>query len=370
MKIWAVMVRDLLRILRNPASLFSAVLLPVIYLLILGNALQGPLKGLRLGVVKLDDGPQARALMGALQAVENGPRTFVVVPLDDTDQGQAALRAGDLSGLLVIPPDFSRDASRGLTAPAGLQLDNVDAVAAQALQASVSGAVQSLRQPFVRLEQHLGQPELRPLELYPKVDYDTSLIPGVVVLSIFMGSMLTGAFNLVMDRFLGVHESYLSTPLRRWEITLGVLLSGTIVTLCSSVLVLAIGFAITGTVVHGGILGWLALAGVVVLTALGLLAMMMVLLGRAGHPRITGVVNGFLNVILFFPSGALYPLSSFPPWLRAFARVDPETHAVAALKAILFRGGDLAAAGTHVGFLALFAAAMLGLAMVTMKRTL
>ena len=370
MKIWAVMVRDLLRIVRNPAALLSAVLLPIIYLLILGNALQGPLKGLRLGVVALDDGPQARELLGALQAVQNGPRTFVVVRIDDPEDGKASLRQGDLSGLLVIPPDFSRTASRGLVSPVGLQLDNVDAVGAQTLQASVSGAVSSLRTPLVSLERHLGQPELRPAEFYPKVDYDTSLIPGVVVLSIFMGSMLTGAFNLVMDRFLGVHESYLSTPLKRSDITLGVLLSGTIVTLCSSGLVLVIGFLITGTVVHGGILGWLALAGVVVLTALGLLAMMMVLLGRAGHPRITGVVNGFLNVILFFPSGALYPLSSFPPWLRAFARVDPETHAVAALKAILFRGGDLAAAGAHVGFLAIFAAVMLGLAMVTMKRTL
>jgi ABC-2 type transport system permease protein len=369
-KIWAVMVRDLLRIMRNPASLFSAVLLPVIYLLILGNALQGPLKGLQLGVVNLDDGPQTRALMGALQAVEKGPHTFEVVLLRNPQEGKAALRQGALSGLLVIPPDFSRDAARGLSAAVGLQLDNVDAVAAQALQAAVAGAVSSLRTPLVRMEQHLGAPELRPAELYPKVDYDTSLIPGVVVLSIFMGSMLTGAFNLVMDRFLGVHESYLSTPLKRSDITLGVLLSGTIVTLCSSALVLVIGFLITGSVVHGGILGWLALVGVVVLTALGLLAMMMVLLGRAGHPRITGVVNGFLNVILFFPSGALYPLASFPPWLRAFAKLDPETHAVAALKAILFRGGDLAAAGTHVGFLAVFAAAMLGLAMVTMKRTL
>jgi len=369
-RIWAVMERDLLRILRNPASLLSAVLLPVIYLLILGNALQGPLKGLRLGVVSLDDGPQCRELLGALQALENGPRTLLVVPLDDPERGKALLRAGDLSGLLVIPPDFSRNASRGLSAPVGLEIDNVDAVAAQALQAAVSGALSSIRAPLVRLERHLGAPELRPEELYPRVDYDTSLIPGVVVLSIFMGSMLTGAFNLVMDRFLGVHESYLSTPLTRSDITFGVLLSGTVVTLGSSGLVLLIGFLLTGTVVHGGVLGWLSLAGVVVLTALGLLAMMMVLMGRAGHPRISGVLGGFLNVILFFPSGALYPLSSFPPWLRAFARVDPETHAVAALKAILFRGGDLAAAGTHVGFLALFTAVMLGLAMATMKRTL
>jgi ABC-2 type transport system permease protein len=377
-KIWAVMVRDLLRILRNPAALLSAVILPILYLLILGNALQGPLKGLRLGVIRLDQGPAARELLGALQAVQNGPRTFRVVSYDDPEEAKAALRQGELSGLLVIPPDFSRQAARGLAAPVGLQVDNVDGVAAQTLQVTVQAAVLSLRgaglpatrSPLVRFERALGQPELRVAELYPKVDYDTSLIPGVVVLSIFMGSMLTGAFNLVMDRFLGVHESYLSTPLTRLDITLGVLLSGTIVTLGSSGLVLVFGFLITGTVVHGGILGWLALVGVVVLTALGLLAMMMVLLARAGHPRITGVLGGFLNVILFFPSGALYPLASFPPWLRAFARVDPETHAVAALKAILFRGGDLSAAATHVGFLAAFAAAMLGLSMVTMKRTL
>jgi ABC-type multidrug transport system permease subunit len=369
-KIWAVMVRDLLRTARNPAALFSAVLLPVLYLLILGNALQGPLKGLKVGVANLDDGPQARALLGALQAVERGPRTWVLVPVADAERGMAALRAGELTGLVVIPAGFSRDAARGAVAEVGLHLDNVDAVAAQAVQATMSQAVASLRDPVVRLERTLGGPELRPAELYPRVDYDTSLIPGVVVLSIFMGSMMTGAFNLVMDRFLGVHESYLSTPLRRFDITLGTLLSGTVVTVCSSSVVLAIGFAITGTVVHGGILGWAALGGVVILTALGLLGMMMVLLGRAMHPRITGVVTGFLNVILFFPSGALYPIASFPAWLQAFARVNPETHAVAALKAILFRGGDLAAAGAHVGFLAAFAAAMLGFAMMTMKRTL
>lgn len=370
MRIWAVMLRDLLRILRNPAALLSAVMLPILYLIILGNALQGPLTGLQLGIVAEDDGPEARALLGALQAVEQGPKTFTMVRMKDAMEGRKALRAGELTGLLFLPGGFSREAARGVAAKVGLELDNVDAVAAQALQASVAGAVASLRAPVVRLEEPLGAPQLRAEELYPKVDYDTSLIPGVVVLSIFMGSMLTGAFNLVMDRFMGVHESYLSTPLRRSDLTLGLLLSGTVVTLCSSSLVLAFGFALTGTVVHGGLFGWLAIAGVVVLTALGLLAMMMVLLGRAGHPRITGVINAFLNVILFFPSGALYPLASFPPWLRAFARVDPETHAVAALKSILFRGGDLAAAGAHVGFLALFAAVMVGVAMMTMKRTL
>jgi hypothetical protein len=35
--------------------------------------------------------------------------------------------------------------------------------------------------------------------------------------------------------------------------------------------------------------------------------------GPAGHPRLAGVFAGFLNVVLFFPSGAIYPVESFPP---------------------------------------------------------
>jgi ABC-2 type transport system permease protein len=364
------MERDLLRILRNPASVLSGVVLPIVYLLILGNSLQGPLTGLRLGVVSQDQGPQARSLMGALQAIEHGPATIVIVPLDDPEKGFAMLHDGSISGLLVVPATFSRDLSRGIAASAGLYVDNVDAIAAEAIEAAVQGALPAIVQPLVRFETHLGEAEIRAQEIFPRVDYDSSLIPGVVVMSLFMGSMLSGAFNLIMDRFLGVHESYLSTPLRKLDINLGILFSGTIVTMVSSTLVLTIGLLITGTRIHGGLAGYAAMFGLMVLTGMGMLAMTMMIMGRAGHPRIAGIINGFLSVILFFPSGALYPLASFPPWLRAFAHVDPETHAVAALKAILFRGGDISAAGTHVLWLAAFTAGMLLVSTLTMKRTL
>ena len=32
---------------------------------------------------------------------------------------------------------------------------------------------------------------------------------------------------------------------------------------------------------------------------------------------------GIINALLFFPSGALYPVESYPPWLQAISRVDP-----------------------------------------------
>jgi ABC-2 type transport system permease protein len=369
-KIWAVMLRDLLRLTRNPITLVSTVVLPLLYLFVLGNSLQGPLTGLRLGLVALDDGPQARALYGGLQAVASGPRTFELVSFRDPLRGLQALHDGDVEGVVVVPVDFSRRASHGLDVAAGLFVDNVDAISATTLEQSVAGAVAALREPVVRFETHQTPPRVHAQEIYPRVDYDTSLVPGVVVLSIFMASMITGAFNIVMDRFLGVHEAYLSTPLRRVDINVGVLLSGTLVTVASSATVLTVGLLGTGARVHGGPGGWLVLAATVVVTGLGMLAMMMLILGRASHPRVTGVVSGVLNILLFFPSGALYPIQSFPAWLRAFALVNPETHAVAALKSLLFRGGNVTAATTHLAFLGAFTVVMLLASTATLKRTL
>ena len=162
-------------------------------------------------------------------------------------------------------------------------------------------------------------------------------------------------------------KRYLSTPLRRVHLNLGMLLSGTVVTFVSSSLVLMVGLLITGARIHGGILAYALTVAIILVTALGMLSMTMALLGRANHPRIVGFLNGFLNIIFFFPSGALYPIQSFPPWLRTFAVVNPETYAVTALKAVLFRGGDLAAAMHSLVFLLVFSGLMLCVSTLTLR---
>jgi ABC-2 type transport system permease protein len=97
---------------------------------------------------------------------------------------------------------------------------------------------------------------------------------------------------------------------------------------------------------------------------------MFVILGRVGHPRIVGILSGFLNVILFFPSGAVYPIASFPVWLKAFAKINPEAYAVNALKAVLFKNAGLPVITGDILFLFCFTAVMMALAIVTFKRTL
>ena len=113
-----------------------------------------------------------------------------------------------------------------------------------------------------------------------------------------------------------------------------------------------------------------AMPVVLTLTTLCLLSLMFVMIGRVNHPRIVGVLSGFLNVILFFPSGAIYPIASFPGWLKAFAKVNPEAYAVDALKSILFKGEGITGIPGDVTFLLIFTSIMMTIAIATFKRTL
>ena len=41
MKMWAIMRRDLLKLSRNPLTLLSTILMPIVYLVIIGNSFNG-----------------------------------------------------------------------------------------------------------------------------------------------------------------------------------------------------------------------------------------------------------------------------------------------------------------------------------------
>jgi ABC-2 type transport system permease protein len=234
----------------------------------------------------------------------------------------------------------------------------------------VSSAIRSISTDYVSVREKAGDIFLRDVDLYRKVDYYQSLVPGVVIMAIFLGTLTTGAFNLVMDRFLGIDESYLLTPLSKSHIVGGLIISGLSITTLIAVLIFTVSMLMTGIPFSAGMEQFASILTVIILTTLCLLSLMFVIIGRVNHPRIVGVLSGFLNVILFFPSGAIYPIASFPEWLKTFAKVNPEAYAVDALKAILFRGERIIDISGDLLFLSIFTLVMMTIAIVTFKRTL
>ena len=370
MRARAVIERDIRKFMRNPVIMVMAVVMPLAYLVILGNSFQGKLKGLPLAVVNMDSGEYGRRVAEAIKAVSIGPKTVRLVWLSDQGDAVEGVRDGRFKGALIVPPDFTRRIEAKTGPEVGLFVDNTDQISSGSLTDAVTQAVASVNAPFVAIRPDRSQISTRRVELYRLVDYDQTLVPGVVVMAIFMGTMITGVFNLVMDRFLGVDEAILMTPITKADIVVGLIVSGFIITLGMAIMVLTASAFITGLPVTRTFLGSAGVFAVLSLTTLGLLSMMFLMLGRANHPRIVGVFSGFMNVIFFFPSGAVYPIESFPGWLRTFAKVNPEFYAVHALKSLLFKGSHISVIYGDLTFLLLFTAVMMTLAVITFKRTM
>ncbi len=370
LRLFAVVDRDLKKFRRNPIVIAMSLLMPVIYLVILGNSFQGKLQALPLAVVNDDPGPYSRSVLDNLRAVEAGPRTLRILHARDARAAMDGVRNGIFKAALVIPADFSKRITVRKRPEIGLFLDNTDGISSETIRTTVYGAIAAVGSDYVSIRERTDEIFLRDSNLYRKVDYYQSLVPGVVVMAIFLGALTTGVFNTVMDRFLGIEESYLLTPLTKADIVTGLIISGLSITTIVAVLVLAVSIPITGMALPNGITQLASLLVVIVLTTLCLLSLMFAMLGRASNPRIVGILSGFLNVILFFPSGAVYPVASLPEWLRAFAKINPEAYAVDALKATLFKGATLTSILGDVTFLLIFAAVTMTTAIALFKRRL
>jgi ABC-2 type transport system permease protein len=325
---------------------------------------------LPLIIVNNDSGFYARRLVDNLRAVEVQPQTLTIINAIDSKKAIDGVRDGKYKAVLIIPPDFSKKVDLKARPEVGLFLDNTDAISADAIKGAVNGALTSIYSNYVPIRERTDEVYLRDINLYRQVDYYQSLVPGVVIMAIFLGALTTGAFNLVMDRFLGIDESYLLTPLSKSHIVAGLIISGLSITTLIAVLIFTVSMIITGIPLSKGIEQLTSILIVIILTTLCLLSLMFVMIGRVNHPRIVGVLSGFLNVILFFPSGAIYPIASFPGWLKAFAKINPEAYAVDALKSILFKGENITGILGDVTFLIIFTLVMMMISITTFKRTL
>ena len=366
---WAIIERELRRFRRSPVLIAMSMTFPIVQLVVLGYAFGGNVKHLKVAIVDQDHGVPAVKVRELASAVSSGARTIDTI--DYADQGQALidLRNGRVNGVLTIPPEFSRRVLERTEPRVALIEDNTDSFVSNALAATLGSLVTAYNQPGngprVR-----GQATLDVVEVYPYVPYVQYLLPGSVVMSIFMMVMIGGGIIFIDDKARGLHEGYLVTPISKFELIAGFNISGTIKAVIAGMFLLIIGSIIAGIPNPFDPLRLVRLFVVVVVTAFALISLMFLLMVRVSDPLLPRAVFGILNTVLYFPSGAVYPQQGFPGWMQVIAIADPFTYAVHAFKCLLLKDTGFAAITGDLTFLMLFAGVAMTAATLLFKRTL
>jgi ABC-2 type transport system permease protein len=368
-RMMAIVEREMRKFFRSPALMLMSMMLPLVQLVILGNAFGGKVTRARVGVVDYDHGEEALKVQEAFRAIAANIRTFSTIPYNNEDAAKDDVHTGKIDAAVIIPAQYSRRVLAGESPRIGLVVDNSDQFVSGSIETEMQSVVDGLNAPLIqpKVVQNIA---LETVELYPYVPYMKFLLAGSIALAMYVSVMIGGGMLYIDDKARGVHEGYLVTPITRLELVLGLNVAGAIKAVLSGISLTVIGSLLAGLGVIFRPDAVVQLAFLIVATSIAFNGMMFLLMVRVEDPLVPRAMFGVLNTLLFFPSGAIYPVAAFPGWLRAIAVVDPFTYAVHGLKAILLKEGGFTAIGSDLIFLFAFGIGSLLIATPLFRRTL
>jgi ABC-2 type transport system permease protein len=368
-RMMAIVEREMRKFFRSPTLMLMSMALPLVQLVILGNAFGGKIRGARMGVVDNDRGSQALKIEEAFNSIAVNIRTFTTVAYNDEQKAREDVRTGKIDGAVIIPAQYSRRVLAGDSPAIGLVIDNSDQIMSSSLEAEMQSLVDALNAPIIQ-QKVVQQIALEIVELYPYVEYMKYLLAGSVVLAMYVAVMIGGGMLYIDDKARGVHEGYLVTPITSLELVMGLNLAGTVKAVLSGICITVIGTLLAGLGVIFRPESALLLLLLIIATSMAFNGMMFLMMVRVEDPLVPRMMFGVLNTLLFFPSGAISPVSGLPKWLQVIAGLDPFTYAVHGFKSILLKDGGFIAIRWDLLFLAGFGIATLLVATPLFKRTL
>lgn len=244
-----------------------------------------------------------------------GPATSVTRPADPAAAGDAATSRG-LSWLLGdVAVITGRNLRRLMRVPTLIAFATVQPVL------------------FVLLFTYVFGGAIHPPGVDKYVDF---LLPGIFVLAIAFGASQTGV-AIADDLATGMIDRFRALPMTRSAVLAGRTLADAVRNLFVLLLMTGAGYTI-GFRFHAGAAGAAAALGLALLIGVAF-SWINALIGLLVHDAETAGLAGLMPVIvLVFTSSTFVPVATMPGWLQAFAKVNPVTITVDALRALVLGG--------------------------------
>jgi ABC-2 type transport system permease protein len=321
-------------------------LFPIIMIVFFGYGMGGTVKNSPLLVVNNDPGTASRSLVqeiGGYTQKYNADPMFSLTYTKDMSQSEAEskINAGQYKGVLIIPPDFSDNLAMNKPTSLTLLTDSSDT--------TTSGIIiNGIRQLLAKS----GLVSLKIPNIYGSLEYLDFLVPGIIALTVFMGSVATTGSAIAGEKEDGTLVRMLMTPISKRSVILGKTIYQLILQIARAVILILAAYFLVGFSMNGS---WLLLSLVLIVFTLGGVGLGIVMSTMVEDMESFFQLNMLITMPSMFVTGVFFPLSSIPNWMRYIAYCLPLTYAIDAMRIIMVKGQGLSAISNDLIILTLFA---------------
>lgn len=350
----AIVAKELRQLRRDRLTFAMIIGIPTLQLLLFGFAINMDVRHLGAAVVDQAGTSASRALVQQLaHAQVMDLRLHLPTPAAVED----AMRHGEISLAVVVPPDYDRRVARGTSPAFQIVVDGSDPTVASAAAQLAAAPVSGRAAPTAEL-----------LRLYnPERRSAVNTVPGLIGVILTMTMTLFTAVAIVRERERGNLELLITTPVRPVELIVGKVVPFVGIGLVQVTVVLALGILIFKVPVRGALLDVYAAAMIYIVAALSL-GVLLSTLARTQFQSMQLAFFTFLPQILL--SGFMFPFAGMPAAAQWLAEALPLTHFIRLIRGIMLRDAGLVELWPDAAALGAFSLVTLSIAVLRFRKRL
>jgi ABC-2 type transport system permease protein len=185
------------------------------------------------------------------------------------------------------------------------------------------------------------------IEARTGLNYQEFIFPGIICQTLLFTSMFMG-ISVIWDRQFGFLKEILVAPITRVSIFTGKMLGVSIDSMIQGTIVFSLGFIIGIKITLPMIV---MVAPLMLIITLGLVCIGLTLASFMNSLESYGTIMTFVNLPMFFLSGALFPVNNLPPWLQWAVYINPLYYDVEAMRTVILSGIYISPAPLYIDVL-------------------
>lgn len=344
--------------MRDTRSLYLALGIPVMLMVLFGYALSLDVDNIPLGVWDQDNSQESRELLNSLTSSGYFRIEFTT---ESYDKIVAAIDRNRISIGLIIPFDFSNNLKQGRTSRVQAVVDGSDSTRAGISMGYMEAIIALFEDEFRRtaLTRQSVQARIVPpldarirLVYNPELKSRNNIIPGLIAIIMMVIAALLTSLTIVREKETGTLEQLISTPVKANELIVGKLIPYFSLAYVDLIMVYLMGEYIFQVPFRGSLVVMFLVSSLFLVGAMSLGFLISAIAQNQFFATQLALLGTFLPAFLL--SGFVFPIGNMPQLLQAVTYMIPARHLIVILRAIYLKGAGFEIIAGPALMLALF----------------
>jgi drug efflux transport system permease protein len=338
-RILALIIKELLAVLKDPKSRIVLIGPPLIQLVVFGYAATFDLNHVPFAVFNRDRSAASRDLVTRFAL---SPAFAEVARLNSERGIDGLIDSRRVAMVLDIDPRFARDLLLHRPAPVQLIVDGRDSNTALLILGYANTILTEFGQGWMR--DHGGEKPPAVLDIRarynPPLNSQWFIVPGIVALLTQVVTLLVVALTVAREREMGTFDQLLVTPMRPLDILLGKGLPGLLIGVIEASVIILAAVWWFGVPLRGGLVP-LYLGLVVFVVAVTGIGLMISSLAVTQQQALLGAFLFMVPSIIL--SGFATPIANMPQAVQDLTLINPMRYFLVVVRGVFLEGAGLGA---------------------------